>query len=98
MVRNPDGQGNGGLLMSWRIGEIQETPAGSITGYGFGILDNYGAPLVSFAYPSRLRAFNARNALLEALKDAVTISSPRGTPFQKHRDAVHQKRWMVLTD
>src|SRR5689334_25238076 len=90
-VRNPDGQG-GGLLMSWKIGEIQETSAGSITGYGFGILDTYGAPLVSFAYPSRLRAFTARTALLEALKDAVTISSPRGAPFQKHRDAAPQKR------
>lgn len=78
--------------MSWKIGEIQETPAGPTTGYGFGILDSYGAPLVSFAYPSRLRAFNARSALLEALKDAVTISSPRGGPFQKHRDAVHPKR------
>ena len=30
-----------GLLMSWKIGEIHEAPAGSITGYGFGILDNY---------------------------------------------------------
>lgn len=84
--------------MSWRVGEIQETPDGSSTGYGFGILDNYGAPLVSFAYPSRLRAFNARSALLEALKDAVTISSPRGAPFQKHRDAQHQKRRTVLTE
>ncbi|MGD9614094.1 MAG: hypothetical protein AB7H90_07775 [Alphaproteobacteria bacterium] len=83
--------------MSWKIGEIQETPAaGSITSYGFGILDNYGAPLVSFAYPSRLRAFNARTALLEALKDAVTISSPRGAPFQKHRAAAHQRRSTVL--
>jgi hypothetical protein len=78
--------------MSWKIGEIQETPAGSSTGYGFGILDSYGAPLVSFAYPSRLRAFNARSALLEALKDAVTISSPRGAPFQKHRDAANRGR------
>jgi hypothetical protein len=78
--------------MSWKIGEIQETPAGPMMGYGFGILDNYGAPLVSFAYPSRLRAFNARSALLEALKDAVTISSPRGAPFQKHRDAAKRKR------
>ena len=78
--------------MSWRIGEIQETSAGPITGYGFGILDNYGAPLVSFAYPSRLRAFNARSALLEALKDAVTISSPRGAPFQKHRNAAPRQR------
>ena len=85
-------RGNGGLLMGWKIGEIHEAPAGSITGYGFGILDNYGAPLVSFAYPSRLRAFNARSALLDALKDAVTISSPRGAPFQKHRDGAHQKR------
>lgn len=78
--------------MSWRIGEIQETPAGSSTGYGFGILDNYGAPLVSFSYPSRLRAFTARTALFEALKDAVSISSPRGTPFQKHREAAAQRR------
>jgi hypothetical protein len=85
-------RGNGGLLMSWKIGNIHEAPAGSITGYGFGILDSYGAPLVSFAYPSRLRACNARNALLEALKDAVTISSPRGVPFQKHRDTAYQKR------
>lgn len=78
--------------MSWKIGEIQEAPVGSITGYGFGILDIYGAPLVSFAYPSRLRAFNARTALLEALKDAVTISSSRGAPFQRHRDTAQQKR------
>jgi hypothetical protein len=84
--------------MSWKIGEIQETPAGSIASYGFGILDNYGAPLVSFAYPSRLRAFNARTALLEALRDAVTISSPRGAPFQKHRDAAHHKRRAALTE
>jgi hypothetical protein len=78
--------------MSWKIGEIQETPAGSITGYGFGILDTYGAPLVSFAYPSRLRAFTARAALLEALKDAITISSPWGAPFQTHRDPAHPRR------
>jgi hypothetical protein len=87
-----EGSRKGGLLMSWKIGEIHEAPGGSTTGYGFGILDNYGAPLVSFAYPSRLRAFNARSALLEALKDAVTISSPRGVPFQKHRQPLHEKR------
>jgi hypothetical protein len=78
--------------MSRKIGKIHETSAGSITGYGFGIPDSYGAPLVSFAYPSRLRAFTARTALLEALRDAVTISSPRGAPFQKHREAAPPRR------
>ena len=59
---------------------------------GSGILDDYGAPLVSFRVPEPIEGVQRRSALLEALKDAVTISSPRGAPFQKHRDVAHQKR------
>ena len=63
--------------VKYRLGEIQVTAHASLDfrGVGFNILDEHGAPIVTFGYLDPGDAVKARNLIEGAIAEAKLIAS-----------------------
>jgi len=61
-----------------RLGAVAHTMVGFTgpSGYGFGITDQYGSPLLTFLYSTMEEADDARDLVELALAKAIIISTP----------------------
>jgi hypothetical protein len=62
--------------MTYQLSEVQATQdsRGAFEGVGFNILNEHGAPIVTFGYLDPLDAARARGLIEKAIVDAVLIT------------------------
>jgi hypothetical protein len=63
--------------MRHRLGEVQSTDLGNLVGFGFNILNENGAPIVTFGYRDSTDAEKAWALVERAISNAVLIAAPR---------------------
>lgn len=65
--------------MRYQVSEVQPTEDFRVAfaGVGFNVLDDRGAPIVTFAYLDATDAANARALLNQAIRNAMLITSAR---------------------
>jgi len=61
--------------MKHRLGEIQSTDLGASVGVGFNILNQNGAPIVTFGYLNPTDAEKAWGLIQKAIVNAVLIAA-----------------------
>ena len=64
-------------IMTYRVSQVQSMhdDRHALAGVGFNILNERGAPIVTFGYVNQRKATNARTLIEKAIVDAALISA-----------------------